>query len=120
QRSLLPESLPELTDAELAAIYLPGSSEATVGGDWYDAIELSDTTVALVIGDVVGRGVKAASAMGQLRNAVRAYLLEGYGPAQTLARVNRLLETLGGGFATLACLCVDTATGALRYANAGH
>jgi anti-sigma regulatory factor (Ser/Thr protein kinase) len=58
--------------------------------------------------------------MGQLRNAVRAYLLEGYGPAQTLARVNRLLETLGGGFATLACLCVDTATGALRYANAGH
>jgi anti-sigma regulatory factor (Ser/Thr protein kinase) len=120
QRSLLPESLPELADAELAAIYLPGSSEATVGGDWYDAFALGGTTVALVIGDVVGRGVKAASAMGQLRNAVRAYLLEGYGPAQTLARVNRLLDTLGGGFATLACLCVDTATGALRYANAGH
>ena len=120
QRSLLPESLPELGDAELAARYLPGSSEATVGGDWYDAIALGGTTVALVIGDVVGRGVKAASAMGQLRNAVRAYLLEGYGPAQTLARVNRLLDTLGGGFATLACLFVDIATGELRYANAGH
>ena len=46
--------------------------------------------------------------MGQLRNAVRAYLLEGYGPAQTLARVNRLLERSGGGFATLVCLFVDT------------
>jgi anti-sigma regulatory factor (Ser/Thr protein kinase) len=64
--------------------------------------------------------VRAASSMGQLRNAVRAYLLEGYGPAQTLERVNRLLDTLGGGFATLTCLCVDTATGAIRYANAGH
>jgi len=120
QRSLLPESLPELAEAELAAVYLPGSSEATVGGDWYDAIALGDTTVALVIGDVVGRGVKAASAMGQLRNAVRAYLLEGYGPAQTLARVNRLLDSLGGGFATLVCLVVDPLSGTLRYANAGH
>ena len=112
--------MPQFDRAELAALYLPGSSEASVGGDWYDAIALDDTTIGLVIGDVVGRGVRAASAMGQLRNAVRAYLLEGYGPAQTLARVNRLLDTLGGGFATLACLCVDTETGALRYANAGH
>jgi signal transduction histidine kinase/serine phosphatase RsbU (regulator of sigma subunit) len=120
QRSLLPESVPQFDRAELAALYLPGSSEASVGGDWYDAIVLDETTIVLVIGDVVGRGVRAASAMGQLRNAVRAYLLEGYGPAQTLERVNRLLETLGGGFATLACLFVDTETGALRYANAGH
>jgi signal transduction histidine kinase/serine phosphatase RsbU (regulator of sigma subunit)/DNA-binding response OmpR family regulator/anti-sigma regulatory factor (Ser/Thr protein kinase) len=120
QRSLLPESVPQFERAELAALYLPGSSEASVGGDWYDAIALDDGTLGLVIGDVVGRGVRAASAMGQLRNAVRAYLLEGYGPAQTLARVNHLLDTLGGGFATLACLCVDTATGTLRYANAGH
>ena len=120
QRSLLPESVPQFDRAELAALYLPGSSEASVGGDWYDAIVLDETTIVLVIGDVVGRGVRAASAMGQLRNAVRAYLLEGYGPAQTLERVNRLLETLGGGFATLACLFVDTETGAVRYANAGH
>jgi serine phosphatase RsbU (regulator of sigma subunit)/anti-sigma regulatory factor (Ser/Thr protein kinase) len=120
QRSLLPESVPQFERAELAALYLPGSSEASVGGDWYDALALDDTTIGLVIGDVVGRGVRAASSMGQLRNAVRAYLLEGYGPAQTLARVNRLLDTLGGGFATLACLCVDTTTGTVRYANAGH
>ena len=64
-----------------------------------------------MIGDVVGRGVKAASAMGQLRNAVRAYLLEGYGPAPTLDRVNRLLDTLGGGFATISLLVVDTGGG---------
>jgi signal transduction histidine kinase/serine phosphatase RsbU (regulator of sigma subunit)/DNA-binding response OmpR family regulator len=120
QRSLLPDSVPQFDRAELAAIYLPGSEEASVGGDWYDALALGTSTIGLVIGDVVGRGVRAASAMGQLRNAVRAYLLEGYGPAETLARVNRLLETLGGGFATLACLCVDTESGAVRYANAGH
>jgi anti-sigma regulatory factor (Ser/Thr protein kinase) len=120
QRSLLPESLPELAGVELAALYLPGSSEASVGGDWYDAIAIDERTVTLVIGDVVGRGVKAASAMGQLRNAVRAYLLEGYGPAETLVRVNRLLETLGGGFSTLALLSIDVVTGAVRYANAGH
>ncbi len=120
QRSLLPDSLPELPQAELAALYLPGSSEASVGGDWYDAVVLDERTVALAIGDVVGRGVEAAAAMGQLRNAARAYLLEGYGPAQTLSRVNHLLDTLGGGFATLACLCVDVETGAVRYANAGH
>ncbi len=101
QRSLLPETLPDLPGAELAALYLPGSSEASVGGDWYDALALGDDTVALVIGDVVGKGVKAASSMGQLRNAVRAYLLEGYGPAETLVRVNRLVDTLGGSFATL-------------------
>ncbi len=120
QRSLLPESVPQFDRAELAALYLPGSSEASVGGDWYDALALDEHTIGLVIGDVVGRGVRAASAMGQLRNAVRAYLLEGYGPAQTVARVNRLLETLGGGFATLVCLCVDIHTGEVRYANAGH
>jgi signal transduction histidine kinase/serine phosphatase RsbU (regulator of sigma subunit)/DNA-binding response OmpR family regulator len=120
QRSLLPESVPQLDRAELAALYLPGSSEASVGGDWYDALTLGESTLGLVIGDVVGRGVKAASAMGQLRHAVRAYLLEGFGPAQTLERVNGLLESLGGGFATLACLLVDTATGVVRYANAGH
>ena len=120
QRSLLPESVPELDRAELAARYLPGADEASVGGDWYDAITLGEGRVVLVIGDVVGRGVKAASAMGQLRNAVRAYLLEGYGPAPTLERVNRLLDTLGGGFATISLLVVDTAGGELVYANAGH
>jgi len=120
QRSLLPESVPQLDRAELAALYLPGSDEASVGGDWYDAITLGEGRVALVIGDVVGRGVKAASAMGQLRNAVRAYLLEGYGPAPTLERVNRLLDTLGGGFATISLLVVDTGSGELVYANAGH
>ena len=120
QRSLLPETLPQLEGADLAALYLPGSTEASVGGDWYDAFALGDATVALVIGDVVGRGVKAASAMGQLRDAMRAYLLEGYGPADALSRVNRLLLTLGGGFATIACALVDLRTGELRYAKAGH
>ena len=120
QRSLLPETLPDLPGAELAALYLPGSSEASVGGDWYDALALGDDTVALVIGDVVGKGVKAASSMGQLRNAVRAYLLEGYGPAETLVRVNRLVDTLGGSFATLLIVLVELESGRIRYSSAGH
>jgi anti-sigma regulatory factor (Ser/Thr protein kinase) len=120
QRSLLPQSLPELPGASLAAIYLAGSDEASVGGDWYDAFTLGESRVALVIGDVVGRGVKAAAVMGQLRNSVRAYLLEEGGPADTLGRVNRLLETIGGGFATLFCALLDLESGELRYASAGH
>ena len=120
QRSLLPETLPDLPGAELAALYLPGSSEASVGGDWYDALAVGDDTAALVIGDVVGKGVKAASSMGQLRNAVRAYLLEGYGPAETLVRVNRLVDTLGGSFATLLIVLVELESGRIRYSSAGH
>jgi signal transduction histidine kinase/serine phosphatase RsbU (regulator of sigma subunit)/CheY-like chemotaxis protein len=120
QRSLLPASLPEVAGGDLAAVYLPGSAEAEVGGDWYDAFALGDDRLALVIGDVVGRGVKAASMMGQLRNAVRAYVLEGYGPADTLTRVNRLVETLGGGFATVFCALVDLGSGEMRFSTAGH
>jgi signal transduction histidine kinase/serine phosphatase RsbU (regulator of sigma subunit)/DNA-binding response OmpR family regulator len=120
QRSLLPPSLPELATGELAALYLPGSDEASVGGDWYDAFAIGEHTIALVIGDVVGRGVHAASTMGQLRNAVRAYVHEGYTPAQTLARVDRLLHAIGGGFATLFCALADLRDGSVRYASAGH
>ncbi len=120
QRSLLPESLPDLARADLAAIYLPGSTDVAVGGDWYDAFTVDERHTALVMGDVVGRGVRAASLMGQLRNATRAYVHEGYGPAQTLERVNRLLNLQGGGFATLCCMLIELETGAVRYARAGH
>ena len=69
QRSVLPERLPTVSGITLAARYLPGSVGVDVGGDWYDAIQLEDGRVGLVIGDVVGKGVQAAAMMGQLRNA---------------------------------------------------
>lgn len=73
QRSLLPQELEEPDDLRIAATYQPGGTEAAVGGDWYDVITLGGGRTALVIGDVMGRGVRAAAVMGQLRTAVRAY-----------------------------------------------
>ncbi|GAA3828043.1 hypothetical protein GCM10022403_071620 [Streptomyces coacervatus] len=71
QRSLLPHRLPEQFAVETASRYLPCGSRAGVGGDWYDVIPLSGARVALVVGDVVGRGLHASATMGRLRTAVR-------------------------------------------------
>ena len=121
QRSLLPDRLPHIAGVELAARYLPGSSGVDVGGDWYDAIQNPDGTVNLVIGDVAGRGVRAAAMMGQLRTGARAYTLEGGSPATILARVNRLASAAGfRDMATALCVAYAPATGRLKIANAGH
>ncbi|NBE81953.1 SpoIIE family protein phosphatase [Micromonospora rubida] len=121
QHSLLPRTLPRLPGAVVASRYLPGSADVEVGGDWYDVIELDDDELVLVIGDVVGKGVRAAAAMGQLRNALRAYVLEGYDPGKALTRLNRLVgSTEEPSFATVVCLRFSPRTGRLRYASAGH
>jgi anti-sigma regulatory factor (Ser/Thr protein kinase) len=122
QHSLLPERLPELPGVELAARYVPGGPGVDVGGDWYDVLMLPDGSVGLAMGDVVGRGISAASLMGQLRNALRAYALEGYSPGRVLERLNALLDGLGGGeqMATLLYGTFDLQTGEVCLANAGH
>ncbi|MCX4473861.1 SpoIIE family protein phosphatase [Micromonospora sp. NBC_01655] len=121
QHSLLPRTLPRLPGAVVASRYLPGSADVEVGGDWYDVVELDDHELVLVIGDVVGKGVRAAAAMGQLRNALRAYVLEGYDPGESLTRLNRLVgSTEQPSFATVVCLWFSSRTGRLRYASAGH
>ncbi|MEV6027835.1 SpoIIE family protein phosphatase [Streptomyces sp. NPDC052036] len=71
QRSLLPQHTAEQSAVEIASRYLPAGAQAGVGGDWYDVIPLSGARVALVVGDVVGRGIHAAATMGRLRTAVR-------------------------------------------------
>lgn len=120
QRSLIPE-LPEFDGVELSGRYLPGSAEVDVGGDWYDAVPLTDGRIAIVIGDVVGKGVSAAAQMGQLRNAVRAYLLEGFSPAEVIAKLNHLTISLAGtSFATILCMFHDPVTGAIEWCRAGH
>ncbi|MEU8159215.1 SpoIIE family protein phosphatase [Micromonospora parva] len=121
QHSLLPRSLPQLPGAVVASRYLPGSADVEVGGDWYDAVALNGDELVLVIGDVVGKGVPAAAAMGQLRNALRAYVLEGFDPGESLTRLNRLVgSTEGRSFATVVCLMFNPRSGRLRYASAGH
>ena len=121
QRSLLPERLPDVPGVEMAARYAPGAAEADVGGDWYDALTLPDGDLFLVIGDVVGKGVEAAAAMGQLRHCLRTYAFEGLEPAAALQRLNVLVNTLGGSeFATVLAARLTPATGLLRFASAGH
>jgi len=121
QRSLLPERLPRIDGLEIAARYLPAGRGAAVGGDWYDALERADGRIALVVGDVVGHGLRAAATMGQLRNAFRAYGLTEASPSQVMARVNRLV--MSGeeeAMATVLYLVLDRETGEVTFASAGH
>jgi signal transduction histidine kinase/DNA-binding response OmpR family regulator len=121
QHSMLPQTLPRVPGALVAGRYVPGSDEAKVGGDWYDVIAGPDGGLFLVIGDVVGKGVQAAAGMGQLRNALRAYLLEGFDCGTALSRLNRLVDTLGRRlFATVVCVGFDPRTRRMTYSSAGH
>ncbi|TMM04724.1 MAG: GAF domain-containing protein [Actinobacteria bacterium] len=121
QRSLLPQELPQPPGLALAARYLPGGRGIEVGGDWYDAIPLPDGGTALVIGDVVGRGLRAASVMGHLRNVARVYALDGTPPARAAAAMNRLVETIGQGeMATMLYAVLEPDLTTLRMASAGH
>ena len=120
QRSVLPGELPDVDHLELAVRYFPGRSELEVGGDWYDVIPLDHNRVGFAIGDVVGKGVLAASTMAQLRNALRIYALEGLRPSSVLARLSEFAKTTGMPFATVLYLLLDCERGTCRYASAGH
>jgi anti-sigma regulatory factor (Ser/Thr protein kinase) len=92
-----------------------------VGGDWYDALERPDGRVALVVGEVVGHGLRAAATMGQLRNAFRAYGLVEDSPAEVVARINRLVMSgVEEVMATVLYLVLDRETGEVVYSCAGH
>lgn len=121
QRSLLPDRLPDLPNAVVAARYLPGSDDAEVGGDWYDVLCLSGDRIGLVAGDVQGHDIEAASVMGQLRNALRAYALEGHEPAEALVRLARFADLVGlERMATVVLAVLDPYSGELTVASAGH
>jgi serine phosphatase RsbU (regulator of sigma subunit)/CheY-like chemotaxis protein/anti-sigma regulatory factor (Ser/Thr protein kinase) len=122
QRSLLPDRLPHHPRLELAARYLPSGLAPQIGGDWYDALELDRDRTALMIGDVVGHGVRAATTMSELRNALRAFAVEGHGPGAALHQLDRVVHaTLGPGMiATVLFLIIDAAKGTLTISRAGH
>jgi serine phosphatase RsbU (regulator of sigma subunit)/PAS domain-containing protein len=120
QRAILPE-LPDLASLELAACYLPAGTEAKVGGDWYDVFVLDEARVGLVVGDVAGHGLPSAALMAQLRNGLRAYALQGFGPAETLSLLNRFLRTVhADGYATCLYGIYEPGSGAFTWAHAGH
>ncbi|MEO5634627.1 SpoIIE family protein phosphatase [Gaiella sp.] len=121
QRSVLPERLPSLYGVKFAARYLPGTVGVDVGGDWYDVIHLSDGRMGLVIGDVVGKGVRAAAMMGQLRNALRAFAFEHTDPYEVVSRLGKFVDGMVEvPFATLVYLVVDPRRRGARYVVAGH
>ncbi|MYR19370.1 PP2C family protein-serine/threonine phosphatase, partial [Streptomyces sp. SID6137] len=91
QRAQLTE-LPDTPGLALAARYLPATHGLNIGGDWYDAFPGPDGSVLAVIGDVTGHGLRAAVIMGQLRTALRAYAVEGNGPARILTLLHRMLR----------------------------
>jgi anti-sigma regulatory factor (Ser/Thr protein kinase)/putative methionine-R-sulfoxide reductase with GAF domain len=119
QRSLLPERLPTVAGIEIAARYLPATG-GEVGGDWFDVFVLPDGSVAVVIGDVVGRGLPAASTMGKTRSAIRAYALDS-GPSVVLEQMNRLLRHLDPGeMVTVLFGVADPIRSSFRFSCAGH
>ncbi|MFI1723798.1 SpoIIE family protein phosphatase [Streptomyces sp. NPDC020489] len=121
QRSLLPQVLEEPDDLRIAATYQPGGTEAAVGGDWYDVITLGGGRTALVIGDVMGRGVRAAAVMGQLRTAVRAYARLDLPPHEILQLLDGLATEIDANqIATCVYAIHDPNEGKLVYASAGH
>jgi hypothetical protein len=90
QRAMLPEQA-DVTGLDVWTYYAPNAEHAQVGGDWYDVLQISEDTVGLVIGDVVGHDVEAAAAMGQLRSVVRSYAYELTTPGTVLDRVDQLV-----------------------------
>ncbi|MFB6623657.1 SpoIIE family protein phosphatase [Streptomyces sp. NPDC056374] len=121
QRSLLPQDLEQPDDLRIAATYQPGGTDAAVGGDWYDVITLGAGRTALVIGDVMGRGVRAAAVMGQLRTAVRAYARLDLPPHEVLQLLDGLAAEIDASqIATCVYAIHDPNEGKLVYASAGH
>ncbi|GHF18056.1 SpoIIE family protein phosphatase [Streptomyces fumanus] len=146
QRSLLPPGDPEASGLDIACRYLPGNAAtgrpSEVGGDWFDVIELPGHRTALVVGDVMGRGLRAAVAMGELRTAVRTLAQLDLEPAEVLAQLDEIARGLGapGGvqqatraarrpreadlsevyLATCVYAVYDSVTRRCTFANAGH
>jgi serine phosphatase RsbU (regulator of sigma subunit)/anti-sigma regulatory factor (Ser/Thr protein kinase) len=121
QRSLLPDALPEIPGVRLSAKYLPAGSGVKVGGDWYDVFQLANGRLVFVIGDVVGRGVRAASVMAEIRIALRAYLVQGQELPAVVSLLNQLLVSMGRERgATLSILELDLDADELEVLSAGH
>jgi serine phosphatase RsbU (regulator of sigma subunit)/anti-sigma regulatory factor (Ser/Thr protein kinase) len=118
QRSLLgPSEMP----AGFAARYSPAVGPLEVGGDWYDVVELDGNKVGVVVGDCIGKGLAAATVMGQLRSACRALLLQAKGPAEVLAALDDFaMLTPQAECTSVFCAVIDQGCGHVEYSAAGH
>ncbi|MCX5208809.1 SpoIIE family protein phosphatase [Kitasatospora sp. NBC_00240] len=120
QRHLLPQDPPRLTGLEIAYRYQPAQATQEVGGDWFDAIPGEGDTSVLVIGDVMGSGINAAAAMGQLRTAARTLADLDLDPSQVIRHLDRITAGLGEAMATCVYAVHDLRRARCRLCNAGH
>jgi serine phosphatase RsbU (regulator of sigma subunit) len=121
QHALLPDQLPQIRGAVASARFDPGQRGVEIGGDWYDVIPRDERRVLLVVGDVSGRGLRAAATMASLRYAIHAYAAQNDPPATILAKLSRLLNVSSGGqLATVLCVLVDVPAHTVTVASAGH
>jgi len=121
QHALLPEELPKVQGVETSARYEAGVEGVEVGGDWYDLIGLEGRRLLLVVGDVSGRGLRAAATMAQLRFAIHAYAAQDDPPAVILSKLSRLVNvTTSGQIATILCTLVDVERRRVTVTSAGH
>jgi PAS domain S-box-containing protein len=121
QRAMLPASVPTISGVDLAVAYRAHAERAEIGGDWYDAFTLPDGRLVLAIGDVTGHDLQAATIMGQVRNAVRAYALLDPAPGLVLQRTNALLRALPELHPTTMIFGVyHPRTCTLTWSRAGH
>ena len=122
QRGLLPRRIPDVPGLELAYRYVPAETAAEVGGDWFDVITLGPGRCALIVGDVTGHDMRAASLMGQLRTATRTLAILDLTPSEILTRLDRITADLADEETSATCVYAvhDTSTGAWDMARAGH
>ena len=121
QRSLLPQRIERIAGLDVSARYLPAATTTGLGGDWYDVFPVGGGRVGAAIGDVVGRGLPAATLMAQLRTALRAYAFDGHPPAHVIDRVNRMLVHIAPStMTTAAYLVLDLEDQSLTMVTAGH
>ncbi|WP_055491139.1 SpoIIE family protein phosphatase [Streptomyces sp. TP-A0356] len=120
QRSLLPEPPSHLPGLEIACRYQPAGAAIEIGGDWFDAIPLPGDKSALVVGDVMGSGIRAAATMGQLRSATRAFAHLDLAPAEVLRHLDHLTEDVEQTIATCVYCVYDPHRGQCHISLAGH
>jgi serine phosphatase RsbU (regulator of sigma subunit) len=121
QHALLPEALPQIQGVETSARYEAGVEGVEIGGDWYDLIALDDHRLLLVVGDVSGRGVRAAATMASLRFAIHAYAAQDDPPEAILAKLSNLVNVnTSGQLATVLCAVLDVDAHRLTVTSAGH
>ena len=120
QRAFLPKSLPRIENVRIDTLYVAAESDALLGGDWFDVVDLNDGMMMFSIGDVAGHGLDAAIAMAHVRQSLAALAINEFDPARILQFANRTIRVQRGPLVTAIVGFLDVRSGLVRYSIAGH